>query len=778
MAGQHDRREQAETLGSPQSRSFLFVSQYFPPERGAAQVRLGAVTRELSKQGHLVEVVTAIPNYPTGSLFPGWKRRLVQAEEADGIRVVRVWVWAAIGSGLNRVANYLSFGALSILGLSRTGRADWTVVEYPTLAGALPAVLWCRAIGRPVIVNVADLWVDAAVAVGAIPEGRGARLARRVERWMFGRADLVNAVTEGVRDALIEKGVNPDRICWLPNGADTDLFTPEHSISAAHQRDVVRAELGAREGESIVLYAGTHGYVHGLDVVLDAAHLLRGDAVRFVLVGGGSEKHALQRRAKAESLDNVTFLDPVPPERIATYLGESAAGLATVRPGDLYRSIRSAKMLPVMSSGVPIVYSGDDEGAAIVVREGAGLVSPPGDGAALAKAISSVLESPGRAAEMGAAGRAWVLREASWATIAEHWVAEVEAKRPAGGRPLNLGFIGVHSGGRSGQPPSQDETLASLFASAGAVVLTASKVRNPLVRTAHQAVSVLRWPRDLDVVMISVFSGRSFVYADLTSALCSLTKRRTVMVLHGGRLPEFASRHSRWVHRVLRRADLLVSPSAFQARAFRTHGLAVTCVPNVVPLNSGYAHRAQARPRLLWMRTFHDDYDPCLAVEVLDLVRRSHGDVRLTMAGADHGLLAEVEATIDRLGLADAVDIVGFLDQHGKQLAFEEHDIFLNTNRVDNTPVSVLEAAGAGLVPVSTAAGGIPDLLTDGVDSLVVPVGDASALATAVGSLLDDSDLFAALGRGARALAEHCDWPAVHDEWIAELTTLTGRAGP
>src|SRR5690606_6871145 len=114
-------------------------------------------------------------------------------------------------------ANYLSFGITSAFGLLLTRRADWTVVEYPTLFGSLPAVVWCRVRRRPVVVSVADLWVDASVAVGALSEGPTVRVLRAVECWMLRQADAVNAVTEGVRDALLEKGVRADRLCWLPN---------------------------------------------------------------------------------------------------------------------------------------------------------------------------------------------------------------------------------------------------------------------------------------------------------------------------------------------------------------------------------------------------------------------------------------------------------------------------------------------------------------------------------------------------------------------------------
>lgn len=416
----------------PSRPSFLVVTQYFPPERGAAQVRLGSMVAELVRRQHRVEVVTAVPNYPTGRFFPGWSRRPVQVGREGGARVVRVWVWPSMGSGLGRLTGYLSFGVMSLVGLLLTRRAYWTVVEYPTLAGALPAVVWCRLTRRRVVVNVADLWVDAAVEVGVIPDGVVAWTCRRLEAWMLQRADLVNAVTDGVREALVRKGVAPHRLRMLANGADTELFAPGPEDAA------VRAQVGAGPHESVVLYAGTHGYVHGLGVVIDAAEDLAGEPVRFVLVGGGSQKADLVAEAERRGCTNVTFCDPVAPERVAELLRVADIGLATVRAGDLYRSVRSAKMVPVMSSATPIVYSGDDEGAQIVARVGAGRVTPPGDGAALAAAVRELLADPVEAAACGARGRAYVEAEASWRAIFTGWLGALDpsaAPAPQGDQP-------------------------------------------------------------------------------------------------------------------------------------------------------------------------------------------------------------------------------------------------------------------------------------------------------------------------------------------------------
>lgn len=342
----------------------------------------------------------------------------------------------------------------------------------------------------------------------------------------------------------------------------------------------------------------------------------------------------------------------------------------------------------------------------------------------------------------------------------------------AADRPT-LGFIGIHAGRRLDQPVSQNETLAPLFERSGYTARRASSYKWPPLRTLHQLWALCSW-RSVDALVIAVFSGRSFWIADFATLLGTrIGHRKVVLFMHGGNLPVFGPEHRKRVSRVFDRADLLLAPSDFLADVFRPWGYDVRTIPNVLALDRyRYEPRQAARPALMWMRTFHEHYDPLLAVEVLHLVSQRHPDVTMTMGGADHGLLQATKDRAEALGVADRITFAGYLDAAGKAEAFADHDIFLNTNQVDNMPVSVLEASACGLVPVATSVGGIPALLTDDLDSRLVPAGDAQAMADAVGDLLDDPVRYARLSVGARALAELSGWPAVERRWVAELELL------
>lgn len=339
-----------------------------------------------------------------------------------------------------------------------------------------------------------------------------------------------------------------------------------------------------------------------------------------------------------------------------------------------------------------------------------------------------------------------------------------------------LCFVGPMLGRNPGWVTTQGEILADRFADEGWTVRETSRLPSRPLRLLDTLSCLVLWRRSIDLVVLSVFSGPAFVMADLTSLLARWLRLPTIMWLHGGNLPTFEQRHPKWVRRVLRRGELVVSPSTFLATV-SGEATAIEIIPNLIDLDTlPYRPRITVKPRLLWMRTFHPIYNPGLAVRSFDRLRRTHPDASLTMAGQEKGLTSDVKTEVERLGHGSAVTFPGFLGPEDKSRVFNDHDIYLHTNHIDNTPVSVLEAAAAGLPIVATAVGGIPHLLHDEQDALLVPDDDAEAMATAVARLLDEPGLADRLARNARALAEASAWPPVRERWLEAFDRALTRA--
>lgn len=343
---------------------------------------------------------------------------------------------------------------------------------------------------------------------------------------------------------------------------------------------------------------------------------------------------------------------------------------------------------------------------------------------------------------------------------------------------LRIGVYGPHLGGNQGWVVSQGEVLVDLLSRAGHRVRQASTKPARLPRAVDTAVTVLRHRRSIDVAIVEIFSGPSFAMAEMTIALARAASTPVVVWLHGGNLPTFARRHRRRVATLLRSADRAVAPSPFLARELAHLRPDICVVPNALPLDRYPARtRAVADPSLLWMRTFEDVYRPELALEVLAALHVTHPDARLTLAGQDRGLLDTVKKRAGDLGLAHAVAFPGFLDSQAKLRALSDHDVFLSTNAVDNTPVSLLEAAVSGMAIVAMAAGGVGDMIVDGETGLLVPDGDVNAMAGAVRRLLCQPGLAQQVSDRAQDLGERSTHERVLSAW-EELLGTVSRAGP
>lgn len=329
-----------------------------------------------------------------------------------------------------------------------------------------------------------------------------------------------------------------------------------------------------------------------------------------------------------------------------------------------------------------------------------------------------------------------------------------------------LGFVGLMLGRNPGYVTSQGQILCDLFEQGGYEVFGVSSVINRYLRLADIVFALIRKSRKTDIIVLDVFGGLSFVVADIASLVARAVRYRMIMHVHGGSIPELMARFPRWTRRVLSRANGLVAPSAFLARALTRHGLKTQIIPNVIDISQYvYRQRRNVRPRMFWMRSFHPIYNPLLAVRVLARVREIAPEASLVLAGQDKGQELATRKLADELGLGQAARFVGMLDAAGKTREGGAADIFVNTSCMDNMPVALLEACAMGLPVVTTSVGGIPDLLTDGHTGLLVSLETDEAITQAVERLLTDDALAERLSSNGRKLAERCAWENVRPQW-------------
>lgn len=381
----------------------LVLSRYYPPEVCVAGTCVSEIATRLARLGHVVTVLTAFPNYPTGVVPAEYRGQLVRREVIDGVEVVRVWCYIAPNRGFaRRVLAQLSFGfTAALLGWNAVNRPDMIILGSPPLFNVIGGRMLARLKGCPFIFMVADLWPEAAIQLGALRNRFFIRLSEWLEWSTYRKARRVWVVTEGMRETLLSRGLPARQMFLLTYGVDCAKFHPR-------SREEARAALGW-ESRFTALYAGGHGASHGLSMVLDAAaYLLAHEDIQILLVGDGGEKAELMEQAQRRGLKNVTFLPGQPHECVPILMAAADVCLVPVCTAPIFQGARSVKMYEAMACGRPMVLAMDGEARQIVEHEaGAALYAPPGDGRAMAEAILRLYRQPELREEMGRRGRAY-----------------------------------------------------------------------------------------------------------------------------------------------------------------------------------------------------------------------------------------------------------------------------------------------------------------------------------------------------------------------------------
>ncbi|WP_233600897.1 MULTISPECIES: glycosyltransferase family 4 protein [Micromonospora] len=310
------------------------------------------------------------------------------------------------GNGLGRVINWASFAVTGTVAGLRQPRPDVVYASSPHLLAGLSGWFVAAARRVPFVLEVRDLWPRVLVDMGRLTEASLMyRALERLERFLYRRAQRVVIMAPGVRAAIESKGAEPEKIVFIPNGADPEDFTP------GAERDELRRRYGFTRRTAV--YAGAHGPANGLDLLLDAARAV--PDLDVVLVGSGVEKARLQ--AAARDIRNVRFLDPVPKTEIPDLLHAADIGVHVLADVELFRvGVSPNKVFDYLAAGLPVVTNSPGVVGDLVMAAAAGHVVAPGN---LAHGLGQLAQaSPDELAKMGASGRRWIQQNQSRTAMA------------------------------------------------------------------------------------------------------------------------------------------------------------------------------------------------------------------------------------------------------------------------------------------------------------------------------------------------------------------------
>lgn len=394
-------------------------SHWYDPEGQAASVP-GMIARALRDRGHDVHVVTGFPIYPTGIVFPGYKVRPYHREVLDGVTVHRSAIYPSHDTGaLHRAANYLSYAfSGAINGVMRLPSVDVAFVYSSPATAAIPGMALRALRGVPYVVQIQDMWPQTVTSSGFLEEVRAKRAERVLNRFcdaVYKSASTIAVTSPGMRRLVEERGVDPQKIEFVPNWADEKYFAP-----ARVTRDLLE-EFGPFRPFT-AMYAGNFGEMQALHNVIEAAGILREHKeIGFMLMGGGVTEERLRHRIAELGLDNVRFVPSQPFVRMSDMLALGDVQLISLKDVPMMRSTLPSKIQANLSSGRPIIGAVAGDAASAITLSGAGFVSAPEDPVALAGAVRrmSHLSAPEREA-MGVRARDYYLEHYSERVVGDH----------------------------------------------------------------------------------------------------------------------------------------------------------------------------------------------------------------------------------------------------------------------------------------------------------------------------------------------------------------------
>ncbi len=348
----------------------LFITDNFPPEVNAPATRTYEHIQEWKKQGVEITVVTCAPNFPHGKVYDGYKNKLYQKENLNGIEVVRVWSYITSNSGFTkRVLDYVSFASMAfVVGLFK--KYDVVIATSPQFFTTWTAWGLSKIKRKPWVFELRDLWPESIKTVGAMKQGKAIEMLEKIELALYRDATKVVAVTDAFKTNLINRGIDAQKIEVVTNGSNLELFQSK-------EKDALLLKTLNLEDKFIVGYIGTHGLAHSLDFIVKSIANIEDKDIHFLFIGDGAVKKDIKKIAEDLKLDNITFLNPIAKDEVPKYLSIIDVSLAPLKKEDNFKTVIPSKIFEASAMRKPTLLGVQGQAQGILEKYNAGICFEP-----------------------------------------------------------------------------------------------------------------------------------------------------------------------------------------------------------------------------------------------------------------------------------------------------------------------------------------------------------------------------------------------------------------
>jgi len=364
----------------------LLITHWYKPVKSPVK-RMGRIAEYLSRN-YQTTVVTSLPSYPTGILPEKYRGKLYDVEKDGKIKIIRIWDFPTPNQGFwKRVLSHFIFVISSAIAALTLPPQDLIIVSSPSFFAGLSGIFASLIGKRNFIFDVRDLWPDSAFELGYKVKKPIKTILKALEKFFYCRAKKIFCATGEIRRTIINMGIHKNQVVTLVNTVDTEVFKPLKTP---------RKKLGLNSNDFIIVYVGSLTQVQNLKTAIEAANLIKHFAkIKFLMIGEGEDKENLINQAKKLKLENITFIDGQPTEKIIEYINASDLALISLSTNKFF----SDNALPTKTSeylgcGKPILACAGSNLKELIEQNHVGKVVKPGDSKGLAKAIREIYKNP------------------------------------------------------------------------------------------------------------------------------------------------------------------------------------------------------------------------------------------------------------------------------------------------------------------------------------------------------------------------------------------------
>jgi glycosyltransferase involved in cell wall biosynthesis len=338
---------------------------------------------------------------------------------------------------------------------------------------------------------------------------------------------------------------------------------------------------------------------------------------------------------------------------------------------------------------------------------------------------------------------------------------------------LQLGLF-VHPKNEKLNIRTSSDRTAEMFLKYGIDTVTVSYLKNKFLRLYDTVYTTINKRNHYDIAVVPLFgTWPSFIWQTMIVRLLKLFKKKVILRILGGSIPERTDKGAQRFIRSMKRADVLIAPSAYMSQYFKKKGFNIQVLENPIDLSQYKFHQKKIiRPRILWMRAFTEIYNPAMAIRVAKRLSQKYNDFEMVMAGKDGPLTIPIKKMAEESGLHDKIVFPGYINMQEKLVFANDYDIYICTNKIDNAPVSLIEFMSLGLPVVSVNVGGIPYLIKDEQNGLLVNNDDDEAMFLQICRLIEDPSLATSICCNAYEYAQQYDEKNVIGKWTVLIKEM------